>query len=228
MLHGRIRDWTDPSDTSIKNVETHHLFPRAYLKKLGYTDIKRINQAANYAPTDWNTNGIILDRAPSEYWDELVEERHFNADLLVQQMRWHAIPEDWTKLTYDDFLRARRILMAQVVRDGYETLTDPTYQPDLTTMTDGPDDEPPAWTLRTLVEDGVLKPGDIIAPIDPDSTHLAEITEDGEMLLDGKLFDDPTRAALEVAEVTMSGWDYWAVPTDDGVKPLGQLAVSSS
>ena len=226
MLHGRIRDWTDPSDTSIKNVETHHLYPRAYLKKLGYTDIKRINQAANYAPTDWSTNLLISDRAPSDYWDELVDERHFNAELLSQQMRWHAIPDDWTALTYDDFLRARRILMAQVVRDGYETLTDPTYQPELTATTDDMEDDFPAWTLRSLIEDGVLKPGDIIAPIDPAATHLAEITEDGEMLLDGKLFDDPTRAAVEVAEVTMAGWDYWALPTDDGLVPLGQLAAS--
>lgn len=228
MLHGRIRDWTDPADTSIKNVETHHLYPRAYLKSLGYTDIKRINQAANYAPTDWDTNIHISDRAPAEYWDALVAERNFTPELVAQQMRWHAIPDNWVNLKYDDFLKARRELMAQVVRDGYEKLADPTYKPDLTPTTGGEEDDTPPWTLTDLLEGGALQPGDILAPIDPDSPHLAEITEDGEIRLDGKTFDDPTRAALEVADVTMDGWDYWAVPTGDGLLPLRQLAESAT
>ena len=38
-------------------------------------NLKRINQAANFAPTDWSTNIEISNRSPSEYWPDLVHKR---------------------------------------------------------------------------------------------------------------------------------------------------------
>ena len=54
--------WMDPSAGTATGVETHHLFPRAHLKREEITTTRRINQVANYAPTDSATNKIIGDR----------------------------------------------------------------------------------------------------------------------------------------------------------------------
>lgn len=43
------------TDGKRKSLEKHHLFPKAYLKALGYNDAK-INQMANYAFIDWKDN----------------------------------------------------------------------------------------------------------------------------------------------------------------------------
>jgi hypothetical protein len=37
-------------------------------------------------------------------------------------MRWHALPSDWWTLSYEDFLVARRPLIADVIRQGYQGL----------------------------------------------------------------------------------------------------------
>ena len=55
------------TDGNRKSLEKHHLFPKAYLKSLGYPDSK-INQMANYAFIDWKDNMDILDDAPSVYY----------------------------------------------------------------------------------------------------------------------------------------------------------------
>ena len=66
-LDEKVSHWTDPSVTTLKDVEGHHLFPRAYLRDvLGYTDLKKINQVANFAPTDWNTNNLNGVRPPKD------------------------------------------------------------------------------------------------------------------------------------------------------------------
>jgi hypothetical protein len=37
-------------------------------------------------------------------------------------MRWHALPEQWYDLPYEDFLRVRRGLIAGVIRDGFQMI----------------------------------------------------------------------------------------------------------
>lgn len=36
---------------------------------------------------------------------------------------WHALPEGWETMAYEDFLTQRRRLMAKVIRAGFESLT---------------------------------------------------------------------------------------------------------
>ena len=62
------------TDGKRKSLEKHHLFPKAYLKTLGYNDAK-INQMANYAFIDWKDNMEILDEAPSIYYPVVCEGR---------------------------------------------------------------------------------------------------------------------------------------------------------
>lgn len=116
-----VKELLDPTTKAKKSaIERHHLFPRGYLKAIGVTSTSRVNQIANYAFVEWPDNIAIGDKKPSEYFPELwqtVPKGH------RQQMRYvHALPEDWQHMDYEEFLRARRTLMAQVVRAGYEIL----------------------------------------------------------------------------------------------------------
>jgi hypothetical protein len=226
MLHGKVRDWTDPADTSVKNVEGHHLFPRAYLRDvLGYKDIKKINQVANFAPTDWDTNILISDRPPKAYWPELIGTRRMDQTVLAKQERWHALPDDWTVLKYEDFLIARRKLMATVVRDGYLRLADPSYQPDIVLAKPSEDDDDLRVTLLDLLGAGLVKPDDLITPVESDGRIIGVITEDGEILLNDETYDSPDHAAKAAGEEIAQGLDYWEVITDEGSASLRELAM---
>jgi len=226
MLHGKVRDWTDPADTSIKNVEGHHLFPKAYLRDvLGYSDIKKINQVANFAPTDWATNNLISDDPPTTYWPRLVENRKMTGEVLARQQMLHALPDSWTSMTYEEFLIDRRKLMALVVRDGYFRLADPTYQPEIVLPEPPVDEVDTEATMLDLLAAGLVSVTDLITPVQADDDIVAEITEDGEILLDDKTYDTPDRAARAVGDETVSGWDYWAVARPHGLVSLRELVL---
>ena len=42
---------------------------------------------------------------------------------LKKQIYWHALPVGWEQLEYPTFLERRRLLIAQIVRDGFAVLT---------------------------------------------------------------------------------------------------------
>jgi hypothetical protein len=106
-------------------LERHHLFPKAYLARQGLTSTIDVNQVANLGIVAWDLNGRSGDEAPATYWPLLVEE--FRAagasDEDVEALhRWHALPRDWEVLSYTEFLRERRALMAKVIRSGFEAM----------------------------------------------------------------------------------------------------------
>jgi len=219
-LNGKVKDWMDPSAATMKDVEGHHLFPRAYLEAIGVKTTKRINQVANFAPTDWITNNLITDRSPKEYWPDLVASRKLTGKTLENQMFWHALPADWETLSYDEFLAMRRLLMARVTREGFRKLSDPNYEPDLATVAPAaPIEETLSVSLSELVAAGLLKVGDLLTPSDSEKTSVAEVTEDGLISLDGHTFDTPRRAAKAAGDENSDGWDYWIVEGD----PLSTL-----
>lgn len=101
-------------------MERHHLFPKQHLKKLGIESVRDINQIGNYALVEWDDNIAISDAPPTAYWDKYAAR--FGAEELAAMMQWHALPVGWWTLTYDEFLKARRPLIAGVIRAGYEKL----------------------------------------------------------------------------------------------------------
>ena len=109
-----------PAQGQKKALERHHLFPRQYLKGKGVESVRDINQIANYALVEWDDNIAISDAPPSQYWPKYAER--FDPDTLAAMMRWHALPSDWWTLGYDSFLAARRPLIADVIRHGYQKL----------------------------------------------------------------------------------------------------------
>jgi hypothetical protein len=101
-------------------VEKHHLFPKAYLKSIGIIDKREINQIANLAYLEWRKNDAILDEAPAKYWP--VVTKNIETTELSRMKYFHALPDNWENMNYDDFLSERRKLIAQIIKAGYETI----------------------------------------------------------------------------------------------------------
>lgn len=119
--HKKVSDLIDPAlQTKKKALERHHLFPRAWLELQGEDDLKRINQMANFALLEWPDNIEISDSPPSDYLP-LVRERFATSDWR-RMIELHALPAEWELMGYDEFLTARRPLMAAIIRRGFETL----------------------------------------------------------------------------------------------------------
>ena len=116
----KVSDMLDPVVTPVKDIERHHLFPKAYLKSLDVTDNSRVNAIANMAFVDWADNLAISSKSPAEYWARMAN--FVDSQRLKRQIYWHALPVGWEQLDYDEFCERRRKLIAQVVREGFERL----------------------------------------------------------------------------------------------------------
>ena len=116
----KVAAMLDPVVTPIKDMERHHLFPRAHLARAGITELSRVNAIANMAFVDWADNAGISDRAPQDYWPEVIGR--MSPDRLERQRFWHALPVGWEQLGYDEFCEKRRKLIAAVARKGFESL----------------------------------------------------------------------------------------------------------
>jgi len=117
----KVSDLLDPSLKAKKSpLERHHLFAKGYLKTLGVTDNKEVNQIANFALVEWKDNIDISDDSPAVYVPPY--KKRFSEDELKAMYRWHALPEKWEEMPYDAFLAERRKLIAQVIRAGFQQL----------------------------------------------------------------------------------------------------------
>ncbi len=123
--HKLIPDLFDPALKSKKKaLERHHLFPRAWLESQGITDLKLINQAANFAFLEWPDNVAISDKPPCDYVPRIRDRDEWkHGDHEWREMcRLHALPDGREKMPYEEFLAKRRSLMAQIIREGFEHL----------------------------------------------------------------------------------------------------------
>ena len=118
----KVSDLLDPSIHANRSLtERHHLFPKDYLKTINIISTRETNQIANYALVEWGDNTKISNQSPVDYLPELKDR--FRKDELSQMYYWHALPESWECLNYQEFLEKRRDLMAKVIKEGYQTLT---------------------------------------------------------------------------------------------------------
>jgi hypothetical protein len=117
----RVNELFDPALKAKRAaMERHHLFPRGYLKSQGVEAQTEVNQIANYALVEWPKNTAISDEAPAVYWPSFTQT--FDTGELEQMHFWHALPEHWHTMEYQDFLTARRRMIAGVIRAGYMRL----------------------------------------------------------------------------------------------------------
>ena len=126
-------------------VQRHHLFPRKYLEQIGVSDTKHVNQIANLALLEWHDNIAISANDPCEYWPRYLDAMRnpppgmakFSEAEIAAMLHAHALPADWPEMEYEEFLVARRKLMAAVVREAFEVLkhgdsdlvTEPSWPP---------------------------------------------------------------------------------------------------
>jgi hypothetical protein len=116
-----MRDLFSPDiHAKVSAVQRHHLYPKAYLASIGVTEQRDINQLANYAWVEWADNVAISDDPPSEYYSARMSA--YTPEDQVRQRYWHALPDGWETMEYQEFLSARRRLMAKVVRDAMAKL----------------------------------------------------------------------------------------------------------
>jgi hypothetical protein len=138
-----VKDLLDPTMDAKKNaIERHHLFPKAYLATKGITRRRLTNQIANYALVEWKDNLKISAKAPTDYAPAYWE-------LVPQSSRksmhyWHALPDGWETMPYEEFLERRREMIARVIRDAYAVLS----------QKPGGDTGVPVPDVEQLVSDG--------------------------------------------------------------------------
>ena len=105
------------------SIQSHHIFPQAFLYRNGYEsenhlDKQKVNEIANRAFITRDTNFDISDENPSEYLKKVSGKY---PEALKQQM----IPTDqsmWEVGKYNDFLMARRKMIADSINLFLETL----------------------------------------------------------------------------------------------------------
>jgi len=226
LATSKVKDWLNPRPT-VKGIERHHLFPRDYLKStLGLTDNKKINQVANFALVEWSDNIAISNQPPTEYWPKQVGDKAIHEARRARQEEWHALPDNWISLGYDEFLDQRRRLIANVIHEGFKRLTDPNYVPDFAKPEVSP--TTPALSLPTfekLVSDGFVPVGTLLTPVDTERTTIAEVTQDGYIQVGEHLCETIERAAKEDQADMDSGWDYWQAHFDSQDEPVTLAAL---
>jgi len=116
----KVSELIDPSIRKVKSIERHHLFPKNYLKSLEITDIKEVNQIANFALVEWHDNIDISDKSPTDYLPEYLDR--LSPEEKQKMYYWHALPEKWEEMKYKEFLENRRKLIANVIRAGFKKL----------------------------------------------------------------------------------------------------------
>ncbi len=101
-------------------IDKHHIFPKNYLKDIGFESDRDRNQIANFTYLDYATNIDISDKAPIEYVSEYRQK--LGEEGYQKACEEHALPENFETMDYLAFLEQRRLKMAQVVKKAYEKL----------------------------------------------------------------------------------------------------------
>lgn len=138
QVTGRARGFLSKSITVAtmheQSGDIHHIVPKNYLVKAGFTDRSDYNQVANYVLTETAINIAISDAPPEEYMDLLDSQiatgvldlgELTRQEELERNLAENAIPSDLGRVNagnYHEFIAARRQLMAQAIRDYYHSL----------------------------------------------------------------------------------------------------------
>jgi hypothetical protein len=122
------RDWLRGEDIRLQELQDHHIFPQAYLKRHEITKRVDINTIANRTLISNETNGKIKDKAPAEY---LADQAIFPYGARIDLLRPHFIDNATLPLLlaaleelpnaeaadlYGRFLQAREAAMIEEIR----------------------------------------------------------------------------------------------------------------
>ena len=114
--------------------DVHHIFPKDYLQKHGKDNKSIYNQIANFALIQTEINLQITNKSPDVYMGEVraqCENKQatiwsiIDMDELKENLKTNCIPEAFMDMNVDnfeEFLRERRIMMAQKLKEYYNSL----------------------------------------------------------------------------------------------------------
>ena len=114
--------------------DIHHIFPKAYLRKEIDAPQRLHNQIANYTYLEKRINIAIGEKSPGEYFSQaraaIIEGKPYFGDIsdeetLISNLKASCIPEGVFHMSakdYETFLAERRTLMAQKIRQYFESL----------------------------------------------------------------------------------------------------------
>lgn len=120
-------------DLLLNRTDRHHVYPRDLLKKQGMSR-GRYNQIANFVLAQSEINIAVGNKPPELYFDELrlqvrggkaVYGGIFDEEILRKNLLAHCVPDsmlDGDVPNYDDFLAARRNLMADKLKTYFGLL----------------------------------------------------------------------------------------------------------
>ena len=113
--------------------DIHHLFPKYYLSKNGL-DRSKYNQIANYVYMQSEVNIKVGNKPPKDYF-ELIKTQMQDGNQLVSglsteqelldNLKMNCVPTEIMEMNidnYQDFLTLRRKLMAQKIKEYYNSL----------------------------------------------------------------------------------------------------------
>lgn len=124
QIHARAHAWLEKdkytADTIQEQGNIHHIFPKAYLKKNGFKQ-EEYNQVANYVWITQPRNLQISDYAPKNYMSNK-ETMQYHSDENDKENAIPATLRSYDFHNYHQFLQERRILMAQLIKELFESL----------------------------------------------------------------------------------------------------------
>jgi hypothetical protein len=122
------QDWRRGESIQLQDLQDHHVFPQAYLKRHGITKRAGVNTIANRTLISDETNRKISDRAPAGYVDDAdivpTDKRaellapHFISDSTTRLMQTatETLSDTDVAAFYEQFLHAREAAMIGEIR----------------------------------------------------------------------------------------------------------------
>ncbi len=112
--------WETGGSGKKKSIDKHHIFPKNYLKKIGFESDRDRNQIANFTYLDYNTNIDIGDNPPADYVGRYREKLGEEGYLMACEQ--NALPVGFENMDYMTFLEQRRLLMSKIIEKAYKKL----------------------------------------------------------------------------------------------------------
>ena len=119
----KVSDLYDPTIKIKKSsLDKHHIFPKEYLKSLGYEQTL-INQIANLTYLEYLDNIKISDTDPKTYYTHIRQKYFAGKEVdLEASLEKHGVPKNFYEMNYPDFLIERRKNIAGIIKKLYEKL----------------------------------------------------------------------------------------------------------
>lgn len=114
---GTVAQLLLPASSGTKKAyDKHHIFPANFLKDGPYDALR--DRRANYACVDYQKNIAIKDIDPKEYVGAF--RRDLGEDAYRRTCEENALPLGFEDMDYPEFLKVRRVLMADMIRKALE------------------------------------------------------------------------------------------------------------